>query len=231
MTAPTTVLPEIRAALEPHGIFTRGVADFSGRGGGPTLHGGGSAASVVLLGNIGGSIWQSFDHWRQLAENRDRTDPLDDWSKELIAPLAETLGATAYFPSEPPWQPFQQWATMAEGLIASPLGILIHSEYGLWHGYRGALGFEDRIDHAPAAVHAPHPCDECAEKPCLRTCPVDAVTELGFSVARCRSHLPTEEGKAGCMQSGCLARAACPVGAAHSYPPAQLRFHMEALWI
>jgi hypothetical protein len=31
------------------------------------------------------------------------------------------------------------------------------------------------------------------------------------------------------MASGCLARAACPVGAGYYYEAAQLRFHMAAL--
>ena len=31
------------------------------------------------------------------------------------------------------------------------------------------------------------------------------------------------------MQSGCIARNACPVGAEYRYPVEQLRFHMDAL--
>ena len=53
--------------------------------------------------------------------------------------------------------------------------------------------------------------------------------ELTLTVAVGRSHLRTQEGQAGCMLSGCLARAACPVGAAYRYNGAQLRFHMAAL--
>ena len=28
----------------------------------------------------------------------------------------------------------------AEGLKPSPLGVLVHPDFGLWHGYRGAIG-------------------------------------------------------------------------------------------
>ncbi|MFT4180557.1 MAG: ferredoxin [Rhizobium sp.] len=228
MNGGSTIPRKLRAALDAHGVFVRGVVSF-GEGEGPPLANGTAARSVILLGNIGGSIWEPFSRWRQLPENAGRADPLDDWSKALILPLAEALGATAYFPSDPPWQPFQRWAMQAEGLKASPLGILIHPQYGLWHGYRGALGFADSIDADAVPGNAGYPCDHCAEKPCLSACPVEAVTSAGFDVAGCRAHLATVQGKAGCRAGGCLARNACPVGADYRYPKAQLAFHMAAL--
>lgn len=229
MSTSADIIATIRAAIEPHGIFPRGVVCFSDGDAGPELSSGGRAESILLIGNIGGSIWGPFLQWRAAPGNFDRLDPLDDWSKDIIRPLAETLGATAYFPSDPPWQPFQQWAMKAEGLKPSPLGILIHPEYGLWHGYRGALGFAFRIQSAATVPAGPHPCDECRGKPCLSSCPVDAVKPAAFDVAACRSHLRTAMGQDGCMKGGCLARNACPVGSAYRYAGAQLAFHMAAL--
>jgi len=115
----------------------------------------------------------------------------------------------------------------AEGLKPSPLGILVHPDYGLWHGYRGAIGFLERIDH-PAAERRLHPCDHCPGKPCLTTCPAGAITIDRFDVPACRTYLGGE-GESTCMQAGCIARNACPVGAGHRYPNEQLRFHMDAL--
>ncbi|MBP1857224.1 Fe-S-cluster-containing hydrogenase component 2 [Rhizobium herbae] len=111
---------------------------------------------------------------------------------------------------------------------ASPLGILIHPEYGLWHGYRGALGFAHVLPAAAPAVDA-HPCDHCPDKPCLSSCPADAILPSGFQIKPCRAHLRTREGQTGCMAGGCLARNACPVGAEYRYSTEQLRFHMAAL--
>jgi len=224
MSGPFAVLKRVSEALEPHGIRARGVVNFSS-GEGPLLADGLQARSVVLLGNVGGSIWPAFARWR---ETYDGPDPLDSWSKSLIWPLAQVVGATAYFPSDPPWQPFQQWAMRAEGLKPSPLGILIHPQYGLWHGYRGALGFPFVIE--TERVRVAHPCDDCRDKPCLTACPVGAISLSSFEVSTCRSHLESGIGQVGCMRSGCLARNACPVGASHRYGPEQLRFHMQALF-
>ncbi|MFK0163269.1 ferredoxin [Rhizobium sp. NPDC090279] len=228
MSRGPAILEQLRAALGVHGVFVRGHLSLRD-GEGPLLTDGTAARSLVLLGNVGGSIWPAFSRWLNMPDNRMRKDPLDDWSKAIIRPVAGELGATAYFPSDPPWQPFQRWAMQAEGLKASPLGILIHPQYGLWHGYRGALGFAEGLEGAGVTEFSPHPCDLCAAKPCLTACPVTAVAAAGFDVPGCRSHLRTREGQAGCMAGGCLARNACPVGADYRYPAGQLAFHMAAL--
>lgn len=232
MTGPVAshhdVLNELRAALAPHGVFLRGVVNFLEDDAAPFLNDGARARSVALLGNAGSSIWPAFERWRTGRPDKGGDNPLDDWSKAVIDPVADALGATAYFPSDPPWQPFQQWAMRAEGLKASPLGILIHPEYGLWHGYRGALGFDHPLQ-APAPLPDRHPCDHCPDKPCLSTCPADAVLSSGFQLTPCRTHLRTEAGEKGCMQSGCLTRNACPVGIDYRYSTEQSRFHMAAL--
>lgn len=217
-----TRLEQIRAALSPHGIFLRGVLGFDGDG--PEMQQG-RARTVVLLGNVGGSIWPAFSAWR--IQHPDIADPLDAWSVEVISPVADALGAAAWFPSQRPWQPFQRWAIQAEGLRPSPLGVLIHPDYGLWHGYRGAIGFLGALP-VPESEPRPHPCDRCPDKPCLTTCPVGAIGSGRFDVAVCRTYLGGEGGQT-CMLGGCIARNSCPVGAEHRYPPDQLRFHMDAL--
>ena len=227
MTARRPDMKDLRAALGPHGLFLRGVVNFPDGEAAPALADGSPAAGVVLIGNIGGSLWPAFSRWREGQADRGGSDPLDTWSKAVIRPIAMQADAAVWFPSDPPWQPFQQWAMRAEGLKASPLGILIHPVYGLWHGYRGALGFAGTIGEEPPAQ--PHPCDHCIEKPCLTICPAGAVHPDVFDVPACRSHLRTPQGQAGCLRSGCLARAACPVGADYRYGDAQLRFHMAAL--
>ncbi|MBB4188138.1 4Fe-4S dicluster domain-containing protein [Sinorhizobium terangae] len=230
MTVPSAdeLLETIRAALAPHGLFLRGTVSFADGEEAPMLADGRPAASIVLIGNIGGSLWEPFSRWRDGEPARGGADPLDNWSKQVIRPVAEAAGAIAYFPSDPPWQPFQQWAMRAERLKTSPLGILIHPQYGLWHGYRGALGF-DQVLPRTGSISVGHPCDACVEKPCSSACPADALAAGTFDVGRCRTHLRTQAGAGGCLAHGCLSRDACPVGRDYRYPAQQLRFHMAAL--
>lgn len=219
----------IAALIRPHGLELRGIVRFADGKGGPPLAGGSAARTVLLVGHVGSAIWPAFTDWRAGQPDGGGAHPLDRWSKAVIGRIAAAVGATAYYPSEQPYQPFQRWAMMAERLRASPLGVLIHPVYGLWHGYRGALGLEEDLEGEDSAAVGHHPCDVCRDKPCLSHCPVGAVTENRFDVAACRRFLAGEPAGAACLIKGCLARSACPVGAEYRYCEAQLRFHMEAL--
>ena len=224
------------AALAGHGLCLRGWV-FPDTATVAMPSDGESAAAICLVGHAGGGFWPVFENWRGMHPGIE--DPLDTWSKAVIIPLAEAAGGEAVFPSDRPWHPFQQWAMAAEGLKPSPLGMLIHPDYGLWHGYRGAIlfgpealarlkGETTAIEAAAVGPDVPHPCDACADKPCLSACPVNAFGSAGFDVLSCRAWLKSEPGRKGCMTSGCLARDACPAGRAHRYGDAQIRFHMTA---
>ena len=181
--------------------------------------------TVVLIGMAGRA---SCDAFAASDEARDgRNDPLDRFSRRVIGALAGRLGATALYPfGGPPHLPFQQWAQRAEPVHPSPIGVLIHPTYGLWHGYRGALGFAETLDVPPLA-RSVSPCDSCRARPCLSACPVGAFTPRGYDVDVCGAHLKSAAGE-NCMNGGCLARRACPVGAHHAYAPEQAGFAMRA---
>jgi ferredoxin len=184
-----------------------------------------AARTVVLLGFAGSTHWREFDASPEAADGE--SNPLDRWSRRIIEGLAGRFGARGLYPNDgPPWLPFQQWARRAEGLHPSPLGILIHPVWGLWHAYRGALAFADALPEVPAQ-HAPSPCDACRERPCLSTCPAGAVAPGRYDVVACRAHVRSEAGR-DCLELGCRARRACPVGAGHRYAPAEAEFHMRA---
>ncbi|PRD45099.1 hypothetical protein C5748_02415 [Phyllobacterium phragmitis] len=218
-------IDEITAALEPFGLVPRGGFVFGDGENAPPGRVRERARSVVLAGHAGSSIWPHFARWHA-DEGRGKTDPLDCWSKQVLGEAAKKLGARAVFPSDKPWLPFQQWAKRAEGLQPSPLGLLIHPVYGLWHAYRGALLFDEEVGF-PTGDDIGHPCERCAARPCLSACPVDAFDCSGFAVDICRNYLRTDAGAA-CRYSGCLARFACPVGREYAYETAQQRFHMAA---
>jgi hypothetical protein len=220
-----TDLAKIVAALSSHGLILRGGFSFSSKDDPPAGPSGAPAKSVLLVGQAGVAPWPHFTRWRG-RQAADLPNPLDTWAREMIGDVAEEFGARAVSPSDRPYLPFQQWAMRAEGLKPSPLGILMHPEYGLWHAYRGALLFDVEIPtQAPETVV--HLCDLCVAKPCMKACPVGAYSATGFAHGDCLAHVRGPDG-APCRETGCLDRNACPYGTANRYPPDVQAFHMRA---
>jgi hypothetical protein len=188
------------------------------------LYGVGQKA-VVLVGNGGAAYWAQFELWRQ-AQPKDLHNPLDSWSRQVLETIAQRVNARVLMPNDRPFAPFQQWAMRAEKLLPSPLGLLVHPVYGLWHAYRGALLFDVDIliQHVEEMIH---PCRVCIGKPCLNSCPVDAFSDAGFAYESCLSHVRGPNGQA-CRQGGCLARNACPVGVEWRYPAQVQAYHQKA---
>ncbi len=234
-------LATIEAALAREGLIARGGFHPEPGDGLPGLENGAArtlvARTLVMVGNAGPEMWRAF---AASPEFGTAPDPLNRWSERVIGALAEAWGAQALFPfGGPPHLPFIAWAKRAEPVAESPLGILIHPDYGLWHAYRGALAFAEAFPLPPRAER-PRPCDTCAEQPCLGACPVGAFTavgsdrvgsdrvgsdRVGYDVTACADHLGAPAG-ADCMAEACRARRACPIGRNYLYAPEQAAFHM-----
>ncbi|MFD1982939.1 hypothetical protein ACFSOZ_09660 [Mesorhizobium newzealandense] len=225
MIAPAGSVDRIATALLANGLILRGGFNFTPGETPPLGPSAAPAKAVLLVGQAGAAPWPQFLRWRE-KQSGAIANPLDTWSCEVIGAVAETFGARAISPSDKPYLPFQQWAMRAEGLKPSPLGILMHPQYGLWHAYRGALLFEQElpIEAAEAPIHL---CDACAEKPCLKSCPVEAYSAQGFAYQSCLAHVRGANGGP-CRTGGCLDRNACPYGTAYSYPPEAQAFYMAA---
>ena len=217
-------LEEIGASLGREGLLLRGGFHPTRADGVPPLPGGAATVTLVVIGNAGPALWHRFSSAPEFGDGA--ANPLDRWTRRVVSALAAACGAAPLFPfGGPPWLPFQRWARRADAVHASPLGMLIHPTYGLWHAYRGALAFAERLP-LPPRDEAASPCDSCLARPCLTACPVGAFTGAGYDVAACRSHLAA--GAPACFDAGCLARAACPVGGQYAYAPDQGAFHMRA---
>ena len=202
----------------------------------------GSAPGVVwMVGVVGSDFWP---HFKASAFYQDGLpDPLDRWSRAIGEALAQHYGGLALFPFDgPPYQPFQRWADRAEPTQASAMMLRIHPEHGLWHAYRFALALPRQDAGSPGAntgVHAKAAqpavasgqatslCASCSGQPCLQACPVRAYTGTTFVLQACANHLHSGQGE-DCMQYGCLARRACPVGPEKRYTPEHAAFHMQA---
>jgi len=210
----------IPSALATHGLIARGgfhpVPDDNVPGG---------PATLVLVGNAGPDMWAAFDRVR--GAYGDRANPLDAWISDVLTGVAASVGATALFPfGGPPHLPFQRWAQRVEPVHPSPVGVLIHPDFGLWHAYRGALAFSQSLE-LPQPDTRPSPCDSCADRPCLSACPVNAFDGETYDVPACVGHI-TGPDSGDCMGRGCAARRACPIGTDYVYAPAQAGFHMRA---
>ncbi|WP_321332737.1 hypothetical protein [Breoghania sp.] len=235
-------MEDLRKALSRDGFLILGGFAFdasktSGMAGLPACDPTGGSGFLILVGNAGGAMWEAFT---AAPEARDGArDPLDRYTRRCITAIAAHFEMGAVFPFERPFQPFQQWAMRAGGFSPSPVGVLAHSRFGPWAGFRAAL-----VCGTSCAPHPPEkpataqradpawegertgPCPACVEKPCMAACPAKALTPQGYDVPRCLSYLEANP-DAACL-SGCLARIACPHGAAYRQGREQARFHMRA---
>lgn len=215
---------DIDRELSAFGLRIRGVKVFDKT----TPIEGVDAKCVALIGHIGGENWDHFQAWWTQDRNKELEHPLDAWSKEIINPLARKHNGVAVFPSDEPYYPFQNWALESELLSKSLINLLISGDFGTWHGYRGAIAFEEKLDFACRENLALDICATCVDKPCLSACPVGAFSGDDFLYSDCQSYLKTKEGEASCMMDGCSARNACPYGVEHKYKSPQVKFHMRA---
>ncbi len=208
-------LVAISAAVRRAGLFISGhCAVLTEDGLAPDVRG------VALLSPDEPAFWPiltASPEWRDNAP-----DPMDRWSRRVIAELADSLGLGSAFPfGGPPWMPFPRWARRSGRCHESPVKLLVHDETGLFISFRGAL----LLPEAPAPDPRPSPCDTCEEKPCLSACPVAALGPQGYDVPLCHAYLDTLEPGTGCL-TGCLVRRACPVGQGRR-PEAQSAHHMR----
>ena len=218
-------LNELSEALARHGLRVRGGFTTSSESDREILAEAPWARSLILVGNVGSELW---DKSSAVIGAMTGPDPMDRWTRQTIDPIALSIDGHVLYPfAGPPYWPFQRWAERAEGVRSSPIGIQIHPVYGLWHAYRAAILLREAVELSRA--EQPHPCDTCADKPCLTHCPVNAFSKEGYDVAGCVDHVvATQQKTDACGKVGCLARLACPVGAAWRYRPDHARFHMTA---
>ena len=223
-----TVLAELTAACNQHGLLVRGgfvVANDDRVPQVATSLGARRASHLLLVGNAGSTLWRAFAKSREHQDGA--ADPLNRWSRRIAEQLAAQFNARVLFPFGAPTRPFLAWAKKAEHLHNSHLGMLIHPHYGLWHAYRFALAFADEIElPSPPRAHA-CACNDCADKPCRPACPVGAFGANGYDLQKCCAHL-NAHADSPCMQFGCQARMACPQGETHRYAPPHAQFHMRA---
>jgi ferredoxin len=181
-----------------------------------------NTGTLLLLGPDEPAFWPVFTASAEYGDGQP--DPLDRWSKRVVGHWIDKIGGAALFPSDgPPYPPFISWALKTGTIRVSPVGLLVHTQAGLFISFRAAVALPDKI-RLPETP--PDPCVDCA-RPCLSACPVGALGASGYDVALCKSCLDSPPGKT-CMDAGCLARRSCPVSQEFGRMPQQSAFHMKA---
>lgn len=230
MTDTPSWTTDLNSALAPAAMFVRGGFHPNADDTAAMMASGQQAGTVVLVGNAGNALWKAF---QDSAPDMAARHPLNTWVATWLSRAAHTVGAEIIDPMKPPYPPIQDWARRADSAFRSPINLVIHPTYGLWHTYRGALLFDERLP-LPSPQAMDSPCDTCARKPCLTACPATAfIIPAGeiyadFSPNKCVDHVDSPKGGA-CQSVGCLARRACPVGRDWAYDREPAAYHMAAV--
>ena len=185
--------------------------------------------SLIFVANGGSILWEQFSKWR-IQQKPDLQHPLDTYTKTTLEALKtllleKNIGVETIFPfyQEKVWFNFQN---LAEGLNitrASPLGLHLHPTYGPWLSFRGLLLLDQPWEKGIVAntVENFDPCPTC-NKPCISTCPAQALTVKGADITKCYTYRLSPASP--CVDR-CLAREACPVGKEHQFPREAIAFH------
>ncbi|HEX4209938.1 MAG TPA: hypothetical protein VHY56_06065, partial [Candidatus Binataceae bacterium] len=137
--------------------------------------------SIVVIGNGGGAFWNAFKaHAKAHPGWRDRTHPLDDFTRGLvenqIEPIMRERGVstTSVYPfiGEPTLN-FIALGKLAGLGGPSLLGVLIHPVYGPWIAFRAALLLDFALDQ-PGEAAGFDPCPRCVSRSCITACPASA---------------------------------------------------------
>jgi len=172
-------------------------------------------STLCLVGHGGRELWNHLPHPLDSAEN-----PIDRFVLRQI----ERFQPTVLYPHSTLVYPLTQLGRYFNVARPSLVGLDIHPVFGLWFAYRAVFLTDMELPVVPAAAPFASPCETCADKPCVKACPSQAVSVDGFQLGACATYRLSENSS--CL-SACHSRIACPVGAGHRYSEEQLRYHMS----
>ena len=175
---------------------------------------------LVLIGHGGKQLWTQLQQ-----TGMDGSDPIDNYSlnltKQFIHNYLNKPDHLLLYPGHHYLIPLQQLGEWAGWGRPSPLGQSIHPEFGVWFAHRTA--FLTNADLPVIKDDAGlRPCDNCLEKPCLNTCPAEAVQPTQFNISACANFRIQPDSV---CADRCLARMACPIAPQHRYTFEQIQYH------
>jgi len=181
-----------------------------------------AARQVILIGNAGPTLWRSLQ-----AAGAHGSDPIDDFSLRAVSDwfAAQCPGHrhTVLYPGERPVG-LQALGRLAGWHHATPFKVGILPHWGSWFAYRVAL-LADTALPLTAPLASDSPCARCADRPCVTSCPAQAMADGEFALARCIAQRRQPDSP---CRSACPARDACPMGRDQRYDDDHVRHTYEA---
>lgn len=191
---------------------------------------------LLLIGSAGSDLWQSVP-----PGYFDREHPIDEYSTDCVAQALtecspDGSGSGANWPDRN-WNilfpgkfdlgiSLQELGALVGWHHPSPLGIGINTHHGLWFAYRAVVAIEfdlrEIADALSDLADADSPCLSCDARPCLSSCPADAL-EFAYTpdLSACVTH--RLQPASGCA-STCVARLVCPVAPRFKYADEQMAY-------
>ena len=196
------------------------------------------SGSLLLVGHAGKAFWELYRQ-HKAGEAMQRPDPVDSYSAEITQTVIEQylpdITKQQLFPSADCPVNLMALGRAFSWHAASPLGMGIHQQYGLWSAYRALwwldITLDDDAELAPPSLKSSRSnristlCAECETQDCVSACPTEAIDFSGTpDLERCADYRLKDASQ---CESTCLARMACPYAAEHRYTEPQMRYHYE----
>ena len=121
--------------------------------------------TLCLLASGGKNLWEKLPHPLKV-----ETNPIDSYTKSTMLKFAHDFldgeDIEILYPEAEPKFPLQKLGRALNLCHQSPIGLDIHSDYGLWFAFRGVFITSKNL-LMPTLKSKESPCDTCIEKPCM----------------------------------------------------------------
>lgn len=173
-------------------------------------------SQLILIGHAGKKMWESVK-----ASGIDSEHPIDEFTVRTVQHwFAECQPHNTYQLIYPSTHPIglQRLGQLAGWHHPTPFMVGIDHEWGSWYAYR-AVAIADTRFQPTEPLQGTSPCDSCADKICIASCPGTALEGGRFSLEKCVAYRKQEGSR---CKATCVARVSCPVGKQHRYCDEQI---------
>ena len=183
---------------------------------------------LILIAHGGTAFWQALKASNLDLAGSDDAHPVDDFTVSIIEQFLHAEFAGVAYQIVYPCNEasnnainLQELGDLAGWHHPSPFMVGINASFGSWFAYRAVVLANTDLP-ATLPVHTASPCDQCADKPCINSCPAHALDDGQFNLLKCIGY--RQQPDSACKAT-CAARSSCPVGREHRYSDEQMRYH------